>query len=99
MSLTVKGGVCQLGKITCPKSPFYGQVDRICKHSPTSGYRTGLGGDVRLERGGFDIVLVAVFRCPESSDESHNVLLFDFGGRTARPRLRRLQAGVLASKS
>ena len=23
------------GRITCPRSPFYGQEDWICKHSPT----------------------------------------------------------------
>lgn len=29
MSLTVKGGVCQLGKITCPTSRFYGNLPKL----------------------------------------------------------------------
>lgn len=37
MSLTVKGGVCQLEKITCPKSPFYVHVKISNRFLPYGG--------------------------------------------------------------
>jgi hypothetical protein len=40
LSLVEKGGVCQLGKIACPKSPFSVNLMRIAEDLPTFRHKS-----------------------------------------------------------